>query len=241
MNPLIDIRRLDNTNFYLVGDHALPGGTKQRVLFDYLSASSSSEFVYASPRTGYAQVAIAYCARACGKRATIFTLPEMSYLSSKAKEYGAKIRYVGDNSSLHQARAAAKEYCLATGAELLPFGLEDDRLIRDLSDRIRQAWPAEYKPKRIWLAVGSGMILRALKLVWPTGVTFLCVQVGKCIYEDVLQQIGSYIIHIAPEEFWEGAVSPPPYPSVAGYDAKIWQFVQKYGRDGDFIWNVAKD
>jgi len=31
----------------------------------------------------------------------------------------------------------------------------------------------------------------------------------------------------------------PPYPSVDTYDAKLWQFVLKYGKSGDYIWNVA--
>jgi hypothetical protein len=44
---------------------------------------------------------------------------------------------------------------------------------------------------------------------------------------------------VAPEKFWETALSQPPYPSVSSYDAKLWQFVQQHGREGDFVWNVA--
>ena len=31
------------------------------------------------------------------------------------------------------------------------------------------------------------------------------------------------------------------YESVDNYDSLIWPYVKKYGKDGDFIWNVASD
>ena len=46
-------------------------------------------------------------------------------------------------------------------------------------------------------------------------------------------------LHVAPEKFWETAISQPPYPSVSSYDAKLWQFVEQHGMEGDFVWNVA--
>ena len=41
--------------------------------------------------------------------------------------------------------------------------------------------------------------------------------------------------------FNEKANIKPPYDSIIKYDAKLWEFVLKYGKDGDYIWNVGKD
>lgn len=48
-------------------------------------------------------------------------------------------------------------------------------------------------------------------------------------------------LHVAAEKFWDPALRPPPYPSVANYDAKVWQFVEDYGEEGDYVWNVGCD
>ena len=32
---------------------------------------------------------------------------------------------------------------------------------------------------------------------------------------------------------------PPPYPTEAFYDAKLWQFCRKQGAKGALIWNVS--
>ena len=44
---------------------------------------------------------------------------------------------------------------------------------------------------------------------------------------------------MAPEQFQDAALLPPPYPSVPNYDAKLWQFVLQAGQAGDYVWNVA--
>jgi hypothetical protein len=47
--------------------------------------------------------------------------------------------------------------------------------------------------------------------------------------------------YVAPEKFWERALTQPPFPTVATYDAKLWQFVEQHGQEGDYVWNVAAD
>jgi hypothetical protein len=57
-------------NVLVVRDDILPGGTKRRAL--PVLMKGSTEYVYASPVYGYAQVALAHVARESGKRATVF-------------------------------------------------------------------------------------------------------------------------------------------------------------------------
>ncbi|MGB1077794.1 MAG: hypothetical protein ACPG05_05750, partial [Bdellovibrionales bacterium] len=43
----------------------------------------------------------------------------------------------------------------------------------------------------------------------------------------------------APEKYHQKARILPPYPSALHTDAKVWQFVEEYGQEGDAIWNLA--
>ena len=66
----------------------------------------------------------------------------------------------------------------------------------------------------------------------------MVVQVGKKVWREVLEG-KDYELFIAPERFGDTAKHQPPYRTVPWYDAKLWQFVQEHGRNGDCIWNVA--
>mmetsp|Transcript_12603 Transcript_12603/g.27015 ORF Transcript_12603/g.27015 Transcript_12603/m.27015 type:complete len:123 (+) Transcript_12603:365-733(+) len=115
-------------------------------------------------------------------------------------------------------------------------------IIQRLSESIATALPpslATAPPRRLWLACGSGVILRALGSVWPKA-KFGVVQVGKTIYDDICEGL-DFTLHVAPERFAEPASEPPPFPSVTNYDAKVWQFVDALAENGDVVWNVGKD
>jgi hypothetical protein len=64
------------------------------------------------------------------------------------------------------------------------------------------------------------------------------VQVGRTIWPDQVE--GKRVqLYVAPEKFGQLAKSQPPYKTVPWYDAKVWQFVQRHGKNGDYIWNVG--
>ena len=86
---------VEHSGILVVRDDLMPGGTKARVLpalFD-----SHTEYVYASPVQGYAQVALAYCAKAHSKRATIFCAARKQRhpRTVEAARAGARIVEVG--------------------------------------------------------------------------------------------------------------------------------------------------
>ena len=93
-------------------------------------------------------------------------------------------------------------------------------------------------PKRIWLVAGSGTLLKSLRKVFPRS-KFMVVQVGKKIWPDQMRVKDK--LFVSPKKFWEKADPLPPYPSVSTYDAKLWEFVLKYGKNDDYVWNVAKN
>ena len=126
-------------------------------------------------------------------------------------------------------RARARDYCEATGAQLLPFGLDTPAFIGALAT-VARALPV--KPSEVWCAAGSGVLSRALQVAWPEPRCF-AVRVGA------EPHVGTAQVFTAPERFEQDAKEPPPFPSCSNYDAKAWRFVRQHASPGALFWNVA--
>jgi len=212
----------------VVRDDFLPGGTKQRVL--PILMTGADEFVYASPVYGYAQVALAVCARTLNKKATIFCAKrkERYRLTLRAEAEGAKIVEVS-NGYLSVVQARARDYCQAYGARLLPFGLDTPEFVEALAD-VAKAMPV--KPREVWSVAASGVLTRSLQRAWPKA-KFYGIRTG------VEPHAGCAEVIQAPEKFEQDAKQPPPFPSCLNYDAKVWRFVKQRASPGALFWNVA--
>jgi len=221
----------ERDSFLVVRDDLLPGGTKRRaipVFFDH-----HDEYVYASPVQGAAQLALAYTAREHSKKATIFCAARKTLHINTlcAIELGAHVQHV-PMGFLSNITAKARDYCLQTGAKLLPFGLDDPTFVEALAD---VAASLDVKPREVWSVASSGVLTRALQLAWPDAY-FVGVQVG---HEPTPEQRGRAQIVIAPEKYERDAVYPPPFPSCRNYDAKVWRLMKAYAKPGALFWNVS--
>lgn len=260
LNPtlqIVPVSMTDGRKFNIIRDDFLPGGTKQRIMGDLLSNSSATEFVYAGPSFGYAQVALSFVAKHLGKKATLFIEKQkpMTSLTRRAKEYGATVHEISDRGRpalLKVVQERAGEYVEKIKKdksilcnhyiELIPFGLYTPEFIESLAKQIKNALPTELidkPPGKIWLAAGSATILNALYKVFPN-TEFGIVQVGKTIWPDQIDEART-TKYVSDQKFWEVAKIQPPYPTVKTYDAKIWKYVMEYGKSGDYVWNVGKD
>lgn len=239
---IITLTSSDKT-FNLIQDTNLPAGTKQRGIsfFYQLKESGILEVVTYGTVYGYGQVATAWCCKKVGLLCTIFlptTFPR-TRMTRLAISFGATIVDVNPDNGYpvtsilgNKARSyAAKE----PDRRLIEIGLDDADFIRCVAEDITRA-SAEIKPRRIWVAGGSGVLARALAKAFPQAEICI-VQVGRKIYPEVLEGI-NHRIYISPEAFRRNAELIPPYKSLRHYDAKVWRFVRKYGEEGDYIWNV---
>lgn len=220
----------DYNGIQVVRDDLMPGGTKARVihkLFDDLH----TEYVYASPVQGYAQVALAFAAKEHGKLATIFCAErsQKHRLTLLAESAGARMRYVGPPAFLKVCQSRAAKYAEETGAKLLPFGLHDPVFIDALADIARVIQPA---PKEVWSVAASGTLTAALQLAWPDAVVH-AVRIGA------IRDVGRAHIWTAPEKFEQDAKFNAPFPSCANYDRKAWRFILEHATPGALFWNVA--
>lgn len=215
----------------VVRDDLLPGGTKMRAIMPLIQASDASEFVYASPAQGYAQVALAHCAAMMGRRATVFTAKrkEPHKLTLQAKAAGAKVVMV-PNGYLVVVQARARDYVCDVGASMIPFGVEDMRAMLAIA---AAAQSLNIAPPEVWCVAGSGVLTRALQIAWPNA-KFYAVVVGK---KDSDTGRANRIIY--PADFDAPARILPPFPSAINYDAKGWEYFKKSACDGALFWNVG--
>lgn len=215
--------------FRIVRDDFIPGGTKARVLsvlFDH-----HKEYVYAGPCEGYAQVALAICAKRYGVKATVFSAARNEPHANTLVAIAAGAKHVGVRPGyLSVVRDRAHWYAHENHAKLLPFGLKTPELIDAMAD-VASSIPD--MPDEVWCVAGSGTLCLALQKAWPTA-RVCAVRIGKAVPD-----IGRAVLFEAPERFEQYAKEPPPYPSCGNYDAKLWSFVRRFGNPGALVWNVA--
>lgn len=216
-------------NVWVVRDDLVPGGTKERVL-SVLFDDKHEEYVYASPVQGYAQLALAYCCKRWGKKATVFCAArrERHPLTRAVITAGAKVVEVGPCGYLSVVTRRARDYCAETGAKLLPFGLSTPEIKQAISTIARKI----AEPKEVWSVASSGTLTLALQDAWPNAM-FHAVRVGA------VRDVGRAKVWQAPERYEQNARQPPPFPSCPNYDAKAWQFIRQHAKPGALFWNVA--
>ncbi len=216
----------------VVRDDLYPGGTKARFIGAFFRGAG--EAVYASPAEGGAQTALATVARQLGKRATIFVAQRIRPhpRTLEAARLGAKIVSV-QPGYLSVVQARAREYCVRTGAALVPFGVEAEFAIDAIAQTARSL---AIKPDEVWCAAGSGVLARGLARAWPA-VRRHVVQIGRALSPT---DVAGAVIHEYPLPFGREARTKPPFPSDPHYDAKAWELcAARRGPGRVLFWNVA--
>jgi hypothetical protein len=131
---------------------------------------------------------------------------------------------------------------------VIPMGLNDDKhvMVNLLAKQIKIATKGTILGNtlepRIWVVAGSGGILMAINkaiphskiLVYLTGGGKYIVRVRKYIKKHKNIIILNKNIE---KEFSKNKY----YNTVYRYDDKVLAYIEEYGRDGDFIWNVASE
>ena len=84
------------SGIHVVRDDLLEGGTKRRLFTDYIKYfPNDHEFVYASPREGYGQLALSLACKDLGKSAVVFVPKgKRNPLTISSEEHGAEIHEV---------------------------------------------------------------------------------------------------------------------------------------------------
>lgn len=130
-------------------------------------------------------------------------------------------------------QARAKDYAKASGARLVPFGVDLPEAITRLADA---ALATGLDAQEVWCAAGSGVLARALAKAWPRARRH-AVQVGR---ELAPEDVANATIHVYPRPFSDVAKAISPFPSDPHYDAKAWETMTARKGPGRVVfWNVA--
>ena len=227
---------IEHEGIKVVRDDLLDGGTKRRAFTIYVkSKPEMDEFVYASPRQGYAQLSLAYACKDLGKKCTV-TIPqgERYWLSDAAEELGANIIEV-PMGYLTNIQAKAKKYCFDNGAHLIPFGGDHPIII----EAMRQtALSLDVNPTEVWTVMSSGVLSRGLQGAWPDAKVY-GVRIG---HNTTPREQGRAETYKSRYQFHQECKEPerPPFQSSLTYDSKAWTFIQKHATKGALFWNVGK-
>ena len=226
--PILEVHR----GIVVVRDDLFPGGTKARFIGKLFEGER--EAVYASPPEGGAQTALAFTAKAMGRRATIFVAQRATPhpRTLEAARLGAKVVPVSPGY-LTVVQSRAREYCRNTGAFLIPFGADCPEAVEIIA---AAAHMTGQQPDEVWCAAGSGVLARGLALAWPKARRHV-VQIGR---ELSPKDVAGATIHVHPRKFGERAMTAAPFPADPHYDAKAWEFCLAKRRGGNVLfWNVA--
>ena len=220
----------------VVRDDLLNGGTKRRA-FNYYVASlpEVKEFVYASPRQGYAQLSLAYSCRDLNRKCTV-TVPKGKryWLTDEAEKLGCKIIEV-PMGYLTNIQHKARVYCEKNGAHLIPFGGDHPIIVEAMCSEANRL---DINPTEVWTVISSGVLSRGLQRCWPDAKIY-GVKIGHNTTE---REMGRAECYRSKYKFQQECKKDerPPFPSSLTYDSKAWTFIKEHATEGALFWNVGK-
>lgn len=254
-SPPIEISPLttEQGNVFVVRDDLLRGGTKQRAAVPFINALKKQgvdEVVYASPFSGYAQVAIAISSQSVNVKSTIFVEKDQTIEHPTFSFFSRKIADISNlqiTKNLADAETEAENYCRGNDSRRkIPLGLNDEQFKQCLRHELTEQWALLCKtivPERLWISLGSGTLAEVLHPIISKTTILSCVDVH--VLPDnhpriqKIKELYNVEIYSAPEVFIKPALNPPEIPSNLFYDAKVWQFINKKAKHNDVWWNVA--
>jgi hypothetical protein len=231
----------NNKTYHIIREDLLIGGSKQRMLFNVIKELPQKNIFYRGPVNGYSQLALSYICYLLEKTANIILNKQWNdqlYIVSKlTKLFRGNIILIDQlPETVTEDQAVNNIVSRYNDSLLLSQGFHTEEYMNENKKALVTLKNQIGDPARFWIVTSSGTILQTLLDIFLQ-TQFLVVFVGHI--RDELKQHSRITWYQAPEKFRSPAKVIPPYPSEITYDAKVWQFVEKYGEDGDYVYNVG--
>lgn len=229
------VKRIDGFN--VIDDGEFEFGSKAKMGDFMISQVKEDAMVYVAPRTGYAPFSLCYLAKKYNKKLYLImpASKEASEHQLTAIEYGG-IPIFLRIPAMPTANIWAKQFAEKIGAKYLPFGLKHELVVaggvRVFYDNFKDT-----NIEEMWTVFSTGVLSRTLQIALPN-TEFNAVAVARNVQEGELGRAKFYT-HDRP--FLKEARIDTPFDCIKTYDAKGWEFIKKYGKEGDWFWNVAKN
>ena len=269
-NPKLKIIpiNVDNKIFNVIQDGVLMTGTKQRVVSYFLEKvlkPSIDTLVYAGSYNGFGAIATAYGAYKLGLKSKVFlTSPENKDYLTNSRQINTLLALNADIyvcSSYRNARnmeydfsniitEKTNEWKTKKNYYVVPMGLNDDDgimvniLSRQLVGASQDTILKNSSNTNIWLVAGSGGIAQSLHLAFPNSNIYIYLTGSGKYKEKVIDwaKKNTKITIVNDMDVTDVKNDCDKYyNTVKNYDDQIFTYVKKYGKSGDFIWNVASD
>ena len=225
----------EHDGIQVVRDDLIEGGTKRRAFYTYIKSKDYDEFVYASPRQGYAQLSLAYACKDLGRKCTV-TVPKGKryWLTEEAIKLGCNIIEV-PMGFLTNIQAKARYYCEENDAHLIPFGGDHPIIVEAMT---RTALTLGVSPKEVWTVMSSGVLSRGLQNAWPDAKVY-GVRIG---HNTTDRERGRAETFKSKYQFHQECkeLERPPFPSSLTYDSKAWSFIKENANKNSLFWNVGR-
>jgi len=233
--------------------------------------SKVDTLLYAGAINGFGPVACAYSAYKLGLKSKVFLGGDVNKSNTRqVNTLLALDSEVTICSTYREARELEwktsnnpnKKWNTLPNYYVVPLGLNDEEgiMIELLSKQIKKASKGTLldlnrmnlsvnNKIRIWCVAGSGGIVASIHKAFPEAQLFIYLVYGGGSYSKKVVEWASknnVVIVNHSKEFsnvnnYNVNDRKKYYSSVEHYDDLIWPYVKKYGKDGDFIWNVASD
>ncbi len=236
-----DFKVIESEGFKIIDEsQACPVGYKARsgeFLLSKLKDKGVKEIVYVQPRKGFAGISLSYLCRKYDIALTL-VMPSSKKSSPHQRlciEYGAKPLFLRV-AAMPNANSMAKKYADATGAYFIPLGLNHEYVVAYGVRLIHEFFKDKEHPKRMWSVISTGVLSRTLQIALPN-TEFFNVAVSRNIQQGDLGRAKFMSYHKVFNQ--KSDVIPEHFDCEEAYDSKGWDYMTKYGKDGDWFFNVA--
>jgi hypothetical protein len=229
------IKQLEGFN--VIDDGEFQYGTKARMGDFMISRVKEDTLVYVAPRTGYAPYSLTYLAKKYNKKLVLFmpASKEASEHQLRVIEEGATPIFLR-TAAMPTLNAWAKQFAQKTGAKYLPFGLKHEEVVAG-GVRIFHDALKDLNIPEMWTVFSTGVLSRTLQIALPN-TAFNAVAVARNVQPGELGRARFYTYDKA---FTRESKVHVPFDCIKTYDAKGWEYMKKYGKEGDWFWNVARN
>jgi hypothetical protein len=232
-NFTFSIKQIDGFN--VVDDGDFQFGTKAKMADFMISQIKEDSMVYVAPRTGYAPYSLCYLAKKYNKKLylVIPASKEASEHQLSAIENGGIPLFV-KIPAMPTANIWAKQFAEGVGAKYLPFGLKHESVVAG-GVRIFYETFKNLGIDTMWTVFSTGVLSRTLQIAIPNA-EFNAVAVARNVQQG---ELGRAKFYSYDRPFLKPARVNTPFDCISTYDAKGWEMLKKYGKQGDWFWNVA--
>lgn len=214
-----------------------PVGAKARFGEFLMQNVKQKEIVYVQPRKGFAGISLSYLSKKYNKDLTLI-MPASKESSEHQRlciELGAKPLFLRV-AAMPNANSIAKKYAKSTGAMYVPLGLQHEHVIANAVRCIYDFFKDKEKPKRMWCVISTGVLSRSLQIALPD-TTFFNIAVARNIQQGELGR-AEFLSYHKPFTAKSDLV-PNEFDCEDTYDSKGWDYMNRYGEEGDWFFSVA--